>query len=298
MKLKIIYLLFLLCLLFKNSNLSAQNQNVSILAIENSDNSIDLSYEKKNPGSYTLTLEFSNVKNCNVKTYQKVISESSGFIMKLEPLSKEENITYSMQYYAALGAINTTIDNQFRYILPFKNGKKIQIFEADYAGKKYFDLETPADWKSYAVFTNKPDTICSMRKGIVVFIDNQYDDNSVLNAQYTSRRNKVLIEHEDGTFAMYRGFKKNGIFVASGQAVNPQTELGIIEKYNNDSYRLDFDVYYLSQSTFNPQEKQSSLRTKNTYRHLVPVFYTLEGEMNIKSGKEYTVSSNANILVQ
>jgi len=129
MKLKIIYLLFLLCLLFKNSNLSAQNQNVSILAIENSDNSIDLSYEKKNPGSYTLTLEFSNVKNCNVKTYQKIISESSGFIMKLEPLSKEENITYSMQYYAALGAINTTIDNQFRYILPFKNGKKYKYLK-------------------------------------------------------------------------------------------------------------------------------------------------------------------------
>jgi hypothetical protein len=298
MKFKIIYLFFLLCSLLKISNLSAQNQNVSILSIENSDKSIDLLYEKKNPGSYTLTLEFSNVKNCNVEMYQKVISESSGFIMKLEPLSKDNNITYSMQYYAALGAINTNIDNQFRYTLPFKNGKKIQIFEADYAGKKYFDLEKPADWKSYSVFTNKPDTICSMRRGIVVFIDNQYDDNSILNAQYTSRRNKVVIEHEDGTFAMYRGFKKDGIFVKSGEAVNPQTELGIIEKYNKDSYRLDFDVYYLSQSVFNPKEKQSSLRIKNTYRYLTPVFYTHEGEMNLQSGKQYTVSSNANIVAQ
>lgn len=298
MKVKIIYLFFLLCSLLKISNLSAQNQNISILAIENSDNSIDLLYEKKNPGTYTLTLEFSDVKNCNAQTYQKVITESSGFIMKLEPLSKDKNITYSMQYYAALGAMNPKVDSQIRYVLPFKNGKKVQIFEAGYAGQKYFDLEKLADWKSYAVFTNKPDTICNMRKGIVVFIDNQYDDNSVLDAQYTSRRNKVVIEHEDGTFAMYRGFKKNGIFVKSGQAVNPQTELGIIEKYNNTDYRLDFDVYYLSQSVLNSQEKQSSLRIKNTYRHLVPVFYTHEGEMNLQSGKQYTVSSNANIVVQ
>lgn len=294
MKTKFVYLLLLLCFLLKNSNLSAQNQNISISSIENSDKSIDLLYEKKNPGSYTLTLEFSNVKNCNVQTYEKVISESSGFIMKLHPLNKDQNIIYSMKYNVILGSINNKIDSQFHYILPFKNGKKIQVYEAEYAGQKYFDLEKPADWKSYSVFTNQPDTVCSMRKGIVVFIDNQYDDNSVLNAQYTSRRNKIVIEHEDGTFAMYSGLKKNGIFVKTGQTVCPQTELGIIEKFNNTEYRLDFNVYYLSKNIFDSQNKQS----KNAYLYLAPVFYTNEGEGQIKSGKDYIVSSNENILAQ
>jgi len=288
------YLLFFSCFLLSSSNLSGQSKNVSILSIENTDKSIDLLYEKRNPGNYTLTLEFSNVDNCNIPAYEKVISESSGFLMKLQPLNKNQNISYSLKYYSTLGAINSKIDSLYRYILPFKKDKKIEIFEAEYVGQKYFDLEKSPDWKSYAVVSNMPDTVCSMRKGIVVLINNQYNDNSTLDAQFTSRRNKVVIEHEDGTFAMYKGFKKNGIFVETGQIVNPQTELGILEKYNKKYYRLDFNFYYLSQNVLNTQNENSSFNDKNIYRYFIPVFYTQEGERYIQSGKEYTVSVNEN----
>lgn len=292
---KILYLLIVSFFLLSNSNLSAQSQNITILSIENSDRSVDLLYEKKNPGSYTLTLEFSKLNNCNVATYEKVISEDSGFIMKLEPINKDQDITYSMRYSATLGAVNPKIDNLFRYILPFKNGKKIKIFESESAGEKYFGLKKSVDWKSYAVASNKPDTVYSMRKGIVVLIDNQYNDNSLLDAQFTSRRNQIVIEHEDGTFAMYKGFQKNGIFVELGQTVNQQTELGVIEKYNKKGYRLDFDVFYLSQDVLNSQNNQSSLDAKNTYQYFPPVFYTQEGRKRLESGKEYTVFLNENI---
>jgi hypothetical protein len=292
---KNLYLLIVSFFLLSNSKLSAQSQNISILSIENSDRSIDLLYEKKNPGSYTLTVEFSNLSNCNAAAYEKVISDNSGYLMKLEPLNKNQNITYSVQHFATLGAVNSKIDSLFSYVLPFKNGKKVKIFEAEYAGQKYFGLKKSPDWKSYAVITHKPDTVCSMRKGIVVLIDNQYNDNSLLDAQFTSRRNQVVIEHEDGTFAMYKGFKKDGIFVEPGQAVNPQTELGIIEKYNKKDYRLDFDVYYLSQDVLNSQIEQSPLKAKYIYRYFAPVFYTQEGRKRLESGKEYTVFANENI---
>lgn len=295
MNYKFLYLQFLSFLLLSTSNLLAQGQNITILSVENSDKSISLLYEKTNPGNYTLSLEFSNVNNCNITTYEKVIRESSGFLMKLEPIDKNQKIIYSMRYYATRGAINTKVDSLYRYTLPFRNGKKIKIFEAEYVGQKYFDLEKSSDWKSYAVVTNKPDTICSMRKGVVVLINNQYDDNSTLDAQYTSRRNQVVIEHEDGTFAMYKGLKRNAIFVEPGQVVNAQTELGIIEKYNKKDYRLDFDFYYLSQNVFEANNNQSSKNNKNTYRYFTPVFYTHEGERQIESGKEYTVSANNTI---
>ena len=48
---KILYLLIVSFFLLSNSNLSAQSQNITILSIENSDRSVDLLYEKKNPGS-------------------------------------------------------------------------------------------------------------------------------------------------------------------------------------------------------------------------------------------------------
>jgi murein DD-endopeptidase MepM/ murein hydrolase activator NlpD len=292
---KILYLQIVSFFLLSNLNLSAQSQNITILSIENSDRSVDLLYEKKNPGSYTLTLEFSNLSNCNVSTYEKVVSEDSGFIMKLEPLDKDQDITYSMRYSATLGIVNPKIDNLFRYVLPFKNGKKVKVFESESAGEKYFGLKKSVDWKSYAVASNKPDTVYSMRKGIVVMIDSSYNDNSLLDAQFTSRRNQVVIEHEDGTFAMYKGLKKDGIFVELGQTVNAQTELGIIEKYNKKGYRLDFDVFYLSQDVVNSKIEQSPLRAKDTYQYFPPVFYTQEGRKRLESGKEYTVFINENI---
>lgn len=48
------------------------------------------------------------------------------------------------------------------------------------------------------------------------------------------------MEHEDGTIAIYNGFKKNLIFVKLGQTVYPQTELGVIEEFNPGVYRADF----------------------------------------------------------
>jgi hypothetical protein len=290
-----LYLMLFLCFSLMNSKLAAQNQNINILSVENADKSINLLYEKSNPGNYTVNIEFSDVNNCNVKTYQKVINECSGSVMKLGPLDKTQNISYSMRYYATLGALNPKIDSLFRYTLPFKNGKQIKIFEAEYADYRYFGLEADSDWKSYAVLTKEADTVYSMRKGTVVLMDNQYNDNSDLDAQFTSRRNQIVIEHEDGTFAIYKGFKKDSIFVKIGQTVNSLTELGIIEKYNKRNYRLDFGVYYLSQNNSNSQTEQPSQNNKNSYRYFTPVFKTQEGEMRVESTKMYTVSKNENI---
>jgi hypothetical protein len=298
MKSKILYSLILICFFSGKSKLTAQVKNVEIIPIENSDKSIELLYKKKKPGNYTLSLEFSDVENCNVKNFERLISDDSGQIMKLEPLNKNQRINYSIRYYTVLGGVNPKIDSLFRYTLPFKNGKKIKIFEAEYAGEKYFGVKKTADWKSYAVVSNSPDTVCSMRKAIVVMIDNQYSDNSILNAQYTSRRNEVIIEHADGTFAMYKGFKQNEIFVELGQTVSPQTSLGIIEKYNQTSYRLDVNVYYLAENDFNSRKLQSADKSKNVYKYFAPVFYIKEGEMRLESNKEYTVAVDEKIMKQ
>lgn len=292
---KLLFLLTFLFLFTIESKVSAQVQNVTITSKRNDDKSVDLYYEKKNPGTYTVRIELSNVNNCDITSYEKTITGFSGNFVKLRPVDKSRGISYSMRYSTVMGEVNPKVDSLFHYILPFKSEKKIKVFESGNVGEKYLGQEKALNWKSYVVRTENPDTICSMRKGIVVLIKNEYDSNATKDVQYTSMRNYVVVEHADGTYASYKGFKKNGIFVQLGETVYPQTELGIVALYDKNSYRVDFNVYYLSDNNF-PSEKQSLNNYKSKYKFITPIFVTKEGDNTLESKKEYTAAANELVI--
>ena len=286
------YLILISFLIFASSKVSSQAQNITINTQNNQDNSITINFEKKKPGSYSLAVLFSNVTNCNVTDFRMVINGYSGQLVKLKPINSSNGISYSMNYYYTLGKVNPRVDSLFQYLLPFKNGKKVRIMEASYIGEKYFGSEKPLNWKSYLVKSQSPDTIYSMRKGIVVDVNKDYDNNSSENAEYTSKRNLVTIEHEDGTFAQYKGFKKSSFFVTLGQEIYPQEALGIVEKYDKNDYRFDFSIFYLFDKDFELNGKQTLKDYKSKYKYLKPYFATEEGVLQIDSDKEYTVLAN------
>ena len=294
---KFLYPLLFLLLLSTSSRVLAQNQNITITRTVNDDKSIDLHYDKKNPGTYTLKIELSNVNNCDITSYEKVITGYSGMITKLRPVDKSRGISYSMRYSSLMGEVNPKIDSLFRYALPFKNGKKVKIIEAGNVGEKYFGQEKALNWRSYVVRLENPDTICSMRKGTVVLIKNDYDSNISNDVEYTSMRNYIVVEHADGTYASYKGFKKNGILVKLGETVNPQTALGIVGLFGSNSYRVDFNVYYLYDNQGN-SAKTSLNNYKSNYKFITPVFVTKEGDVTIESKKEYIAIANEIVVTQ
>lgn len=94
------------------------------------------------------------------------------------------------------------------------------------------------------------DTIYNMRKGIVIDVINEFKTDSLDAYKYTSKMNKIFIEHDDGTIARYVGFNSKSIFIKPGQTVYPQTKLGVLDIFNNSVYRLYFDIYYLKKNKF------------------------------------------------
>lgn len=290
-----------LILLVINFHLYAQVQNITINRTVNEDKSIDLNYEKKLPGSYYVVLDFSDISNCYTNEYKGVIAGYSGRLLSLKPINAQQGIGYSLRYSAVMGVPNPKVDSLFQYILPFKTGKKVKIYEAGNIGEKYFGSEKPANWKSYVVHFKSPDTIFSIRKGIVVKLTNEHDDDASIAKHYTSKRNSIIIEHEDGTFAEYKGFKKNSFKVKLGQTVYPQTQLGTIELFNKseNNYRFDFSIYYLfNVKSIGNNEKQTFKNNVSRYKFLTPQFFTSEGLMAVESKKEYTASFNEAILLQ
>ena len=290
-----------LILLAINNYSFSQNQTITINRTLNKDKSINLNYEKKIPGSYYLFLELSDVKNCYTEVYRGVITGRSGKLLNIKPIDALQPIGYSYKFNTIMGIPNPKVDSLFQYVLPYKTGKKVKIYEAGNIGEKYFGAEKPQNWKSYVINFESADTIFSMRKGIVVKIINEYNDDPSIKKNYTSKRNSIIIEHEDGTFAAYKGFQINTIKVKLGQTVYPQTQLGLVQLFDKtaNNYRFDFSIYYLSNyENIVNSEKRTLKNHSNYYKYLTPRFLTKDGLTTVESKKEYMASFDESILLQ
>lgn len=273
-------------------------KNIEISYERKNDKSVQFFYKKNVPGSYSLIIEFTRLDNCNgSRIFKKEIDGYSGSLLTLEPANSDKGISFSYNLKYSFGTAKPKINNDITYVVPFKEGKSIKIMEASNIGEKYFGDGKPTDWKSFVVYSSKPDTIYSMRKGIVVKIINEFVNDDELIKTFTSKRNHILIEHRDGTYAIYKGFDKNQIFVKLGQKIYPHTPLGKMEKFNKKNYRLDFNIYHYLKNLLD--DKKSTLTNRNhKTKYLNPNFFIDSEYKKIKHGEFHFVSFNEEIKLQ
>lgn len=282
-----------------NVNLKAQNPKLVITAERNADNSVTLNYTKELPGTYTVDLEFVQLVNSDAQLHQKIVlSGYNGTLLCLKPINTQIPISLSYKYTTMIGKINPKVDTKITYCLPFKLNKKITINEAINLDEKYFNNEKVKTWKVYVVNLKTPDTVCCMRKGIVVDIKRDENLDTLIEKKYTSKTNQILIEHQDGTYSKYIGFDKEKIFVKLGETVYPQSQLGVLGLYNVAAYRLDFSVYFLVDYDLEQLNKQNLLNKKLPFQYLTPNFITQNGIEKLKDQMEYSVVSNKEIIIQ
>ncbi|GAA3638118.1 hypothetical protein [Flavivirga jejuensis] len=271
-----------------SNNILSQEKTIKIKTERNKDKSVDFYYKKNLPGSFHLTIKFTTLENTKAYTYREVVKSNYGFLFKLKPKNANESIKYSYRTSYIRGIPNPKIDSLFTYTLPFKKGKHVIIHENNNVGEKYFNDEKPKNWKSYGIKRKQADTVTNMRKGIVVKITNKFDTDTLVKKKFTTQINRILIEHADGTFASYKGFKKDAIFVKLGQKVYPQTELGILDIFN-ESYRLYFNIYYLKTDSLNSKEKSTLTKRKRNYAYITPYYYTEKGAVQLENKNKYKI---------
>ncbi len=287
---KIIILTTILILFGASLTVFAQSRALSVEYKRNKDGSYDFYYKKNDPGSFTLTVKLSKLKNTQSSGYNGIVKGSYGKLFKLRPIHDKVPISFSYTSSYIRGAVNPKVDKDFVYIFPFGKGKTVDVDEHDNLGEKYFDKTAPKNWKSYAFKLPSSDTVYAARKGVVVDVINLYQPDTLNNYRYMRKRNRILIEHADGTFVSYSGFIKDKIFVRVGETVYPQTPLGTLDRYDaRETYYLSFMVYFLT---------RENNRTASKREYLTPWFYTSEGKLQLASGEEYTVDFNNEILTQ
>ncbi len=141
------------------------------------------------------------------------------------------------------GNLMATPNLHHTYLLPVANGKSTVVDELSYVGKISDKDLAPKNWYSLSFKTEAGDTIYASRRGIVTGLR---DNNASYEPKmmYASQENFIEIFHGDGTFANYRLFRNNGIFVKEGDIIEAGDPIGIIgaENYLGGSH-LRFSVY-------------------------------------------------------
>lgn len=279
--LKRVAFLFTFFIYFTNS---AQDKTITVSHKINSDNSVDFFYEKTKPGSYTVKIVFSRLRNTNSSNIQRVVKHSKGLLTKLRPSDPKKSIGYGYNISYHSGILNPKVKKDLTYLLPVEKNETIDIQETGSAREKFLGKPKPNSWKAYVIKKNK-ESAFSMRKGIVVRVNNENSLENDSEFEYTSKKNNIKIEHDDGTYATYKGFKKDGIIVKLGQEVSPQQKLGDLAKTEDSNYKLYFFVNY----RYKDGEEDG-------VEFLAPKFLTSNGIEYLEKNKTYTSAFTENIF--
>ena len=177
--------------------------------------------------TFHIELKFSRLENLSPATnsYKDVVAPGTKTFFSLKILDPKALHNYSYSYKYGIGDPGKTADENFQYMFPLANGKKIKLFEIKNSSGKIF-------------ITNRfrlenGDTVFCMRKGIVTAtMDNS---NEVDRINQTS---SVEVLHADGTIAVYSVSGNKKILVVPGQIVYPLEALSVIENPGNVSVSL------------------------------------------------------------
>src|SRR5690606_18471583 len=182
-----------------SAHLYAQERLLKLISKRNKDNSVTISYEKKDNGSFTVFLKFKELSNSSLSVYEYVATGHTGELVTLKPIRDSEPIRYSYSYRYVRGKPNPKVNESIIYALPYAAHTSVRVTESTYLAAKATGRKTPPDWKSYNFLTKQQQAVTACRKGEVVQTIDEHDTDDLGKFVYTSERNTVYIEHEDGT---------------------------------------------------------------------------------------------------
>ncbi len=119
-------------------------------------------------------------------------------------------ISCGVQY--RMSGVARTEDNSHVYALPFPKGVAhfmIQGYNSKFSHKGRINL----DFKM-----KKGAPITAARKGVVIRVEERFTKGGV-NIKYLGGANQVIVQHADGTQAMYGHLQHNGALVSVGDTV-------------------------------------------------------------------------------
>lgn len=275
------YLLIILSIGFFHSY---SQSTIKLTRQVNKDHSIDVNYSSDYMGSVCIYIDFMDYSNTFPPRKKYIINDFSGTLFTLRPLDKDKCINFSYKFTFIRGIPDPKIDKNFIYLIPFKSKTSFTVSSLFNIKDEFFGLESPENWKAFQFISSKPDTVCAIRKGIVVKVENNFSTDISKEYIYKKNVNRVMVEHPDGTLASYSGFDGKNIFVKEGDKIFPNQAIGQLAQYDKrGDFRLHLSVFYVSENSNKLQEAKD----KFSYVYLDPIFLTENGNNSLEENTSY-----------
>ena len=153
-------------------------------------------------------------------------------------------------------------DNSYIYHLPFANGNKYFLIQA-YNSKFSHANELSLDFKM-----KKGSKICAAREGIVTATKEDSDVGG-LKDEYYNEGNHIIIEHSDGSIAMYWHLQKDGVIINVGDTITKGQLIG----YSGNTGYTAFPHLHFQVQNKNGGDIATRFKTKKGTTYLRPGKY-------------------------
>ena len=275
-----------------------QESALKVTSKRNDDKSVDLYFEKDEPGTMTVNVKFNSISNSNAPLSVFKAEGYSGVLMTLRPTNKDNGIDFSYNYRYIRGALLPKIDKAFVYALPFKAGTEVYAREAGFLNARYFGNTTPDDWKVYHFYTTDQQEVVASRKGIVVEINDKHEDVILEDKEYSSSTNSITIEHKDGSLLKYDGLSKGSIRVTVGETVFPGQVLASNVKRGNQGYFVSFMLMYLKSADLDANKGKNITNSTSLYGFITPLFDVGAEAVVLTKDEKYTASLSLDLITK
>jgi hypothetical protein len=303
------FCLLAISLLLMPGFISAQKQNIRVIncSVEKnaSDNSYSIYAESTAFAPYTVKLIFSTLKGYWATPILNdmalaTVNKGRQQILRLVPEkgSPIYSFNYHFQYFPGKASRRPPFDSSFLYLIPATPGNTIRVSLVnnmrDRLGQK-----DETGFSGTGFHYHFGDTICAARAGTVYECYDEVKEGEKNNEVYKADRNRIGIEHKDGSIAQYSIRAPITLLVEPGDEVVPGQPLAIFSK-ESDKMEVMFSVYYLDEKKIMADNNtMPTTQIPNFHVYLPTSFYTGEGGVTNPSlmlNKTFIVSHAKKII--
>lgn len=267
-----------------------RSENIIDLNAEfNENGDLVVTADKKWIGTFSLAIDFVNATNLAVPPRYRTAIRSSGPVITLKNRGSYISTQCGLRCMFSLGDWRARPDRSFVYRLPYSpslGDVRVSYPPQAPPNTTAFRASLRGNPLVYRFMLNRGDSIYAVRKGLVVIIGDQNAQESKYGVIANKGINYVVVEHQDGLYAVYYGFTRGTIGVQVGETVFPDTPLGCAGAIDSTHYAVDVRLCHLAGRIF---EKGNTYTYEKAFEmiDLDPLFSTSEGEQKLNSGKSY-----------
>lgn len=281
----------LILFIFLSVGVLSQTRLITCSSERNSDNSVSIIADSQAQGEYTVKLNFTSLTGYSTSASMSsnniaLVTTYRGRreIMRLTPIKSAGmySMQYSYQYFPGV-VLRKRPDTSFTYLLPANEGVPLRISRVNSIEEK-LGQKTTNEFTSIGFIYRLGDTICAARGGTVYDCSDEAKEGEKGVEMFNrAGRNKVFIQHKDGTLGHYSILAPIQLLVASGDNVIPGQPLAVFNK-ESEKYTVLFSVDYLDEkkALVDNTNIDPKLPPPTHYLYVPTVFYIDE---NNKSGQ-------------